>query len=198
MHVTRGWVPGANPGRCHEIGDIVPICVTRSRVRARHAERMTGATPPRRSWADRIRPLRRLVGPIESAQVRRFGRSGLSVIFRTPVLVLETVGRRTGATRSTPLAYHRCGDGSLVLVAGAGGQTQLPDWVANLRANPDVIVVIDRTRVALQAVELRGADHDSMWTEISRVSSRIDVYARRAGRRAPVFRLEPRAESPQM
>lgn len=120
------------------------------------------------------------------------------MIFRTPVLVLETVGRRTGATRSTPLAYHRCGDGSLVVIGGASGQVRIPDWVANLRANPAVVAVIDRTRVALQAVELLGADHDNMWTEISRASPRIDVYARRAGRRAPMFRLEPRAESSQM
>src|SRR5688572_18583150 len=107
-----------------------------------------------RNLADRLRPLRRLVGPIEAAQVRRFGRSGLSVVFRTPVLALDTTGRRTGATRTTPLAYHRAEDGTLLVVGGAGGQTTTADWVRNLRAHPDATVTVDRRRRRVCAVEL--------------------------------------------
>jgi len=145
----------------------------------------------RRSWADGLRPLRRIAGPVESAQVRRFGRSGLSVLFRTPVLVLETVGRRSGRSRSTPLAYQREGDGSYLVIAGAAGQTVLPDWVANLRANPDARVIVDRTPIAVRAIELLDDEHDATWSRVAAGSPRIDSYARRAGRRAPMFRLVP-------
>ncbi len=156
---------------------------------------MTEPTKPRGNWADRLRPLRRLVGPIESAQIRRFGRSGLSIVFRTPVLVLETVGRRTGATRITPLAYHPCADGSWLVVGGAGGQSTTADWVANLRARPDAVAIIDRARTDVTAVELSPTERDAAWRDLSQQWPRIDRYEQRARRPLPIFRLHPSART---
>lgn len=113
------------------------------------------------------------------------------MLFRTRVLVLDTTGRRSGATRSTTLAYHRLDDGSLVIVGGAGGQSRVPDWVLNLRANPDAAVTVDRERIPICAVELAGADRDSMWNELRGIWPRIDGYERRSGRPVPLFRLSP-------
>ena len=144
-----------------------------------------------RNLADRVRPLRRLVGPIEAAEIRRFGRSGLSIAFRTPVLVLETTGRRSGATRSTPLAFHRDADGTLLVVGGAGGQTTTADWVRNLRVDPDAVAVVDRERRPVRAVELAGPEREATWADLVRVWPRIATYARRAGRPLPVIRLVP-------
>lgn len=81
----------------------------------------------RRNFMDRLRPVRRLLRGIEAAQVRRFGRSFLSTLFRTPALVLETLGRKSGRPRQTALAYHRLAEGDLVVVGGAGGQRRVPD-----------------------------------------------------------------------
>jgi deazaflavin-dependent oxidoreductase (nitroreductase family) len=139
--------------------------------------------------ADRLRPLRRIVGPIEAAEIRRFGRSGLGVVFRTPVLVLETTGRRSGRTRSTPLAYHRDDDGTLLVVGGAGGQTVIADWVVNLRASASAAVVVDRVRREVHAVELVGDERVAAWGVLVEVWPRIVAYERRAGRGLPVFRL---------
>lgn len=139
--------------------------------------------------ADRLRPLRRIVGPIEAWEIRRFGRSGLSLVFRTPVLVLETTGRRSGRTRRTPLACHRDDDGSLLVVGGAGGQTAVADWVWNLRAEPSAVAVVGRERVAVRAVELAGSSRADAWARLLRVWPRIAAYERRAGRPVPVFRL---------
>jgi len=121
--------------------------------------------------------------------VRRFGRSALSVMFRTPVLVLDTIGRRTGATRSTTLAYHRAGDGSLLVVGGAGGQTRVADWVLNLRANPEAIATVDRSKIEVRCVELAGAWRAGAWRELSVAWPKIHVYERRAGHSLPVYRL---------
>jgi deazaflavin-dependent oxidoreductase (nitroreductase family) len=140
---------------------------------------------------DRLRLVRRLVGPVEAAQVRRFGRSGLSTVLRTPVLVLETTGRRSGARRATALAYHRGTDGALYVVGGAGGQARLPDWVANLRVDARAAVVVDRTRRPVLARELEGPDRAAAWEVLRRVWPRIERYERRAGRPVPVVRLDP-------
>lgn len=128
--------------------------------------------------------------------MRWFGRSAMSLAFRTPVLVLHTTGRRSGRERSTPLAYHRDGDGSLLVVGGAGGQARTPDWVANLRAEPSAAVTVDRRRSSITAVELVGDEHAATWPRLEQVWPQIASYARRAGRPVPVFRLvlaEPEA-----
>lgn len=148
----------------------------------------------RRNLADRLRPVRRATRAIEVAQVRRFGRSLLSTVFRTPVLVLETTGRRSGARRATTLAFHDDGSGSVLVVGGAGGQTRVPDWVANLRSCPDAVVVVDRRPRAVTATELTGEERARTWAELRAVWPRIDAYEANAGRPVPVFRFSPRAE----
>jgi deazaflavin-dependent oxidoreductase (nitroreductase family) len=148
-------------------------------------------SPQRRNRFDRLRGIRRVVRPVEAVQVRWFGRSALSTIFRTEVLVLHTTGRRSGRERATPLAYLRDGDGSLLVVGGAGGQTRLPDWVANLRADRRAAVTVDRRRVAVTAIELEGDDRSVVWPRLEQEWPQIASYQRRAGRLVPVFRLTP-------
>jgi deazaflavin-dependent oxidoreductase (nitroreductase family) len=143
----------------------------------------------RRNFMDRLRPIRRLMRGTEAAQVRWFGRSLLSTMFRTRALVLETVGRRSGRPRQTALAYHRLDDGDLVIVGGAGGQRRIPDWVANVRASSNVHVVVDRVRRPMTAVELGGVERATVWNEVREVWPQIETYEQRAGRPVPVFRL---------
>jgi deazaflavin-dependent oxidoreductase (nitroreductase family) len=142
-----------------------------------------------RNFMDRLRPIRRVLRGIEAAQVRWFGRSLLSTLFRTTALVLETVGRKSGQRRQTVLAYHRLHDGDLVIVGGAGGQRRVPDWVANVRANSEVHVVVDRVRRPMTAVELGDGERSSVWHEVRQVWPQIETYEQWAGRRVPVFRL---------
>jgi deazaflavin-dependent oxidoreductase (nitroreductase family) len=127
--------------------------------------------------------------PIEVAQVRRFGRSVLSTVFRTPVLLLHTTGRKTGVERTTTLAYEADEDGSLLIVGGSGGQVRIPDWVANLRAHPRAAVTMNRHRVDVVATELSGADRARVWQQLRAVWPQIGTYEHRAGRLVPVFRL---------
>jgi len=143
---------------------------------------------PRRNAFDRMRPLRRAVQPFESLQVRVLGRSILSVAFRRPVLVLETLGRRSGRRRRTTLVYGEQGD-ALFVVGGAGGQAATPDWVANLRAHPAVRVTRDRRTTPMQARELAGEERAATWRHLVQVLPVIETYERRAGRPIPVVRL---------
>ncbi|MDP1818857.1 MAG: nitroreductase/quinone reductase family protein [Acidimicrobiales bacterium] len=152
---------------------------------------MAGEAKAGRNRYDRLRPVRRFARPFEAAQVRRFGRSLLSVAFRTPVLVLHTTGRKSGSPRSTTLAFTRADDGSLVVVGGAGGQARPPDWVANLRESPVAAVTVRRARLEVHVVELMGAEREAVWRYLREGWPRIDTYERRAGRTVPVFRLIP-------
>jgi deazaflavin-dependent oxidoreductase (nitroreductase family) len=139
------------------------------------------------------RALERVVRVVEVAQVRWLGASAISLVARTPVLVLHTTGRRTGAERASALAFHEEGDGSFLVVGGAGGQARTPDWVANLRAAPGdaASVTVHRTRVAVRVEELAGDERRVAWVRLAAVWPRIERYERRAGRAVPVFRLVP-------
>lgn len=135
----------------------------------------------------------RAVARLEAWEVERFGRSGISLLARTPVLVLHTTGRRSGQPRRTVLAAHDEGDGSLLVVGGAGGQASTPDWVTNLRADDAVEVTWRRRRRAVRAVELVGAERAATWAHLAEVWPRIERYRRQAtGRTIPVVRLGPR------
>lgn len=138
---------------------------------------------------DYLRPVRRALRRIEATQVRWFGRSVLSTLFRTKALVLETVGRKSGRSRQTALAFHRLSNGDLVIVGGAGGQRRVPDWVANVRANPNVHVVVDRERRGMTVAELLGDERTVVWEQVRRVWPQIEGYEQRAARPVPVFRL---------
>ena len=143
----------------------------------------------KRNLYDRLRFLRRVGGPLEARLVRRFGRSPLSVVFRVPVLVLETTGRKTGARRRTTLAFQREDDGTLLLVGGAGGQTRTPDWVANLRSDASVTIILDRRSFDGNAIELVGDERAGAWERVRARQPRVDAYERRSGHPIPVFRL---------
>jgi deazaflavin-dependent oxidoreductase (nitroreductase family) len=135
-----------------------------------------------------MRPLRRLAGYVETAEVRLLGWSILSVLFRQRVLVLETRGRRSGKRRRTTVAYREV-DGQLLVVGGAGGQTRPPDWVANLRADPRVAVTRRRRSVDMTAEVLEGSARQATWNRLAPDWPMIERYQARAGYPIPVVRL---------
>lgn len=145
---------------------------------------------PRFGVADLLRPFRPFVARLEVAQLRRSGRSALGTLFRTDVLILTTIGRRTGRRRNTPVAYLDYAGGWLIS-GGAGGQHRV-DWVANLRAHPDASVTVRRERIAVVAEALDGDDYDRARAVALRRWPRITQYEKRAGRTVPMFVLRPR------
>src|SRR5690349_7205085 len=69
------------------------------------------------------------------------GRLGARWMYGAPVLLLTTVGRKSGQKRTTPLLYLE--DGERVLIVGSqGGMSKDPLWVRNIEANPDVEIEI--------------------------------------------------------
>jgi F420H(2)-dependent quinone reductase len=67
-----------------------------------------------------------------------------------PVLALSTTGRRSGATRSTTLAYLRHGEGYAVAGMNLGSDRD-PAWVLNLRAEPRAVVHVNGEQTAVRA-----------------------------------------------
>ena len=67
-----------------------------------------------------------------------------------PMLLLDHVGAKSGAKRTSPLVYVRDGE-DVVLVASKGGYPKNPGWFYNLKANPDTEVQVGSERRPVHA-----------------------------------------------
>ena len=108
-----------------------------------------------------------------------------------PLLLLETVGARSGQRRETPLVYAVDGDRVLV-VASNGGQAGNPGWYYNLRQTPHVRATLRGGTQDYVAHEATGAERARLWPIVVRNNPAYAVYQERAGERLlPLLVLEP-------
>jgi deazaflavin-dependent oxidoreductase (nitroreductase family) len=109
----------------------------------------------------------------------------------TSVLLLTTVGRRSGEPRTTPLIYGTSGE-DYVIVASNGGSDDPPGWFANLEARPDVeLQVLDDTFTA-HARSSTAGERPALWEEMLRHWPHYAEYQESTGREIPVVLLERR------
>jgi deazaflavin-dependent oxidoreductase (nitroreductase family) len=110
--------------------------------------------------------------------------------FGSPVLVLETVGRRSGKLRETPLIEVRHGDGWVVLAANAAA-AQDPAWWLNLREAGAATVVVRGTRHDVRPRVLDGAERAAAWDAFVAVYPPAGEYPKLTPRELPLIALEP-------
>jgi deazaflavin-dependent oxidoreductase (nitroreductase family) len=120
---------------------------------------------------------------------RSGGRIGGRYIGRR-VLVLGTVGRRTGRRRETPMWFIRDGDAYVVGASNAGAPTA-PAWFHNLMAagRGDVTEAGKSTPVSPRIAE--GEERQRLWVELNRLYAGYDEYQAWTEREIPVVVLEP-------
>ena len=99
------------------------------------------------------------------------------------VIRLETVGRRSGRSRSVTIGFVADRDGSLLAAASSAAT----GWAANLRAEPTCRVELDGKPGAFTAIELAPADRATVVRELI---LKYGTPAERLGA-GPAFRLEP-------
>src|SRR4051794_37202266 len=71
-----------------------------------------------------------------NARLNRKIRAGREQFMGMDVLILHTVGRKSGRPRETPLAWFGSAEDGRLVVA-SGGKTNHPDWHLNLVGKPD-------------------------------------------------------------
>jgi deazaflavin-dependent oxidoreductase (nitroreductase family) len=107
-----------------------------------------------------------------------------------PVMVLETVGRRSGRKRATPVLYLRDGDALVVLAANAGAD-RTPAWWLNLREAGAGDVLVGRHRMRVRPRLLAGAERDRVWQAFIAMYPQAEYYTRFTDREFPLIALEP-------
>jgi deazaflavin-dependent oxidoreductase (nitroreductase family) len=122
---------------------------------------------------------------------KRLGGRFVGRWFGGPVAVLETVGRRSGKARSTPVIYAWDGDDVIVVPANAGN-ARTPAWWLNLRERPEATIVIGGERHRVRAREAHGEERERRLAVYERVyPDKLDEYGRFTEREFPVVVLEP-------
>ena len=107
-----------------------------------------------------------------------------------PVILVTHTGNKTGAIRKTPLMRVTDGD-RYVLVGSQGGRPKDPEWVHNLRANPN-IELRDKTVVrSMRTHEVTdAAERARLWTLAVAAFPPYAEYQERTTRVIPVFVAE--------
>ncbi|GAA2914764.1 nitroreductase/quinone reductase family protein [Streptosporangium fragile] len=106
------------------------------------------------------------------------------------LLLLTTVGARSGVPHTTPLGYLPDGDRVLV-IASAGGAPHHPAWFHNLVANPRVKVESGAFTHEARAVVLEGAERDRAFARAAEADPGWAGYQAKTSRVIPVVALEP-------
>jgi len=106
-----------------------------------------------------------------------------------PVIVLTSVGVRTGKLRKTALMRVEH-DGDYAVVASLGGAVRNPAWYHNLRANPHVELQDGATKRDYAAREVVGEEKAVWWERAVKAWPDYARYQTKTARRIPVFVLE--------
>lgn len=108
--------------------------------------------------------------------------------WQADVLLLTTLGRRSGRERTVVLQYFSDGEIMVVTAANDGGDAY-PGWYHNLKADPQARIEVDGRRVAVRAEELPADEAAGWWTRIVERDPSYARFRRATSRPFPILRL---------
>jgi deazaflavin-dependent oxidoreductase (nitroreductase family) len=110
----------------------------------------------------------------------------------TPILLLHTLGAKTGQERVSPVIYQAVGDSYAVFASKAGDPAN-PAWYHNLRHTSRVTAEIGSGTAEYTARVAEGEEHDRIWAAQKRDFPQFADYETKTSRQIPVVILEPAA-----
>jgi deazaflavin-dependent oxidoreductase (nitroreductase family) len=105
------------------------------------------------------------------------------------LVLLTTIGARSGQPRTTPLAFTRDGDHYVVIASKAGSPTH-PDWYHNLLRNPIVTLETGEEMFQARARVAEGEERERLYQAQAALMPNFAEYQRRTARQIPVVVLE--------
>ena len=121
---------------------------------------------------------------------RSNGWIGHRIPFAPPMLLLHTVGAKSGQERVNPVMYRAVGDGFAVFASKAGAPTN-PDWYHNLIANPRVSAEIGTQTIEADARVADEQERDRIWAAHKQAYPGFADYEQKTTRQIPVVILDP-------
>ncbi len=107
-----------------------------------------------------------------------------------PIIVMTTVGHRTGKVRKVPLMRVEH-EGSYALIGSKGGAPEHPGWYHNLMADSTVMIQDGPAPFDAEARLVAGAERQAWWDRAVEVFAPYAEYQAKADREIPVFVASP-------
>jgi deazaflavin-dependent oxidoreductase (nitroreductase family) len=138
----------------------------------------------------------RLTGKMNVPVYRATGGRLMGKVGRAPVLLLTTTGRKSGQPRTAPVVYLEDAGRHVVIDTNAGN-TRLPAWSLNLKANPEAEIEVGRRRIAVRGRVAGGEERAELWRKHIAQYAGFDDYKEKLGREKEdrpisVWILDPR------
>jgi len=153
--------------------------------------------PPKGTRGSRMtggpRILRPVMNAIMGRQVKRFraARGSQPAKFMGfPVLLLTTIGAKTGAEHTHVLGGFPDGRDSWLVIASKGGAPTHPHWFINLAKNPDKVwAQVGDQKFRARVESLEGAERDKAYDRVVAVAKNYAGYRTKTDREIPVIRV---------
>ena len=110
-----------------------------------------------------------------------------------PLLLLHTIGARSGKERINPMMYQDLGQGRVAVFASKAGADTNPDWFHNITAHSDVTAEIGTETLPFTARVADEAEREPIWNKQKADYPGFADYEAKTDRIIPVVILEPAA-----
>ena len=104
------------------------------------------------------------------------------------LLLLHTVGAKSGQERVNPVAYVKDGD-RLVIIASKGGAPTNPDWYYNVVADPELTIEVGTEKFKVHATVSDEPERTRLYNKMVEMMPGFDDYRKKTMRKIPVIVL---------
>jgi deazaflavin-dependent oxidoreductase (nitroreductase family) len=115
---------------------------------------------------------------------------GMASMRGMPILLLNSIGRKTGKHRTTPLMYLRDGD-NYVIIASNNGRDKHPSWFYNIKNSDNVEIEIPGKRIEASPSVATETEKEQLWSQLIAKAPFYDGYRKGTTRAIPMVVLRP-------
>ena len=132
----------------------------------------------------------RLFIKLQIAVFRRTSGKSMATLNGMPILLLNTVGRKSKKQRTTPVMYIRDGE-NYIITASNSGNDHAPGWFYNLQADPRVTIEVPGKRLEVISSIVPPAEKTRLWAQLVAQAPFFDDYRKKTKREIPMILLQP-------
>lgn len=123
--------------------------------------------------------------------VIRISRGGIGTQLGTQtILILNTIGRKSGQPRSVPIAYF-FHEGKYLVIESNWGKDNHADWYFNLQKQPQASVEVKGTTIKVNASFAEGDEYARLWGYLTEKHKPYLEYQKMTKRKIPIVVFEP-------
>lgn len=115
---------------------------------------------------------------------------GMAFMRGMPILLLNSVGRKTGKKRTTPLMYLR-DDDNYVIIASNNGRDKHPAWFLNIKDSSQVEIEVPGKSIEVSPSVASGSEKERLWTQLIAKAPFYEGYRKGTKRSIPMILLHP-------